>query len=147
MPKIERLFGREVLDSRGKPTVMATCVLEGEIRGCASVPSGASTGSREAIELRDGDELAVATQAGRGRPVQCRQPADLDIVGDATDAAVAGSMGAGIDGMRFIEIDRQRIRRPGVPRTGQVKIRHGQRGDRSVSQLLKFRHGQFQRPT
>lgn len=55
MPKIERLFGREILDSRGKPTVMATCVLEGGILACASVPSGASTGAAEAFELRDGD--------------------------------------------------------------------------------------------
>ena len=55
MPKIERLFGREILDSRGKPTVLATCILEGGIRASASVPSGASTGAGEAFELRDGD--------------------------------------------------------------------------------------------
>jgi enolase len=55
MPKIERLVGREVLDSRGNPTVQATCVLEGDIRASASVPSGASTGTAEAFELRDGD--------------------------------------------------------------------------------------------
>jgi enolase len=55
MPKIERLLGREILDSRGRPTVLATCVLEGGIRASASVPSGASTGSAEAVELRDGD--------------------------------------------------------------------------------------------
>jgi enolase len=55
MPKIEKLFGREILDSRGNPTVMAVCVLEGGISASASVPSGASTGSAEAIELRDGD--------------------------------------------------------------------------------------------
>lgn len=55
MPKIERLSGREILDSRGKPTVLATCVLEGGIGAPASVPSGASTGSAEAFELRDGD--------------------------------------------------------------------------------------------
>ena len=55
MPKIERLFGREILDSRGRPTVLATCVLEGGIGASASVPSGASTGSAEAFELRDGD--------------------------------------------------------------------------------------------
>jgi enolase 1/2/3 len=55
MPKIEGLFGREVLDSRGNPTVLATCVLEGGIRASASVPSGASTGTAEAFELRDGD--------------------------------------------------------------------------------------------
>ncbi len=55
MPRIERLFGREILDSRGKPTVLATCVLEGGVSASASVPSGASTGSAEACELRDGD--------------------------------------------------------------------------------------------
>src|SRR6266404_4875523 len=55
MPKIERLSGREILDSRGRPTVLATCVLEGGMGASASVPSGASTGSAEAFELRDGD--------------------------------------------------------------------------------------------
>jgi enolase len=55
MPKIERLSGREILDSRGRPTVLATCVLEGGLTGTASVPSGASTGTAEAFELRDGD--------------------------------------------------------------------------------------------
>jgi len=45
----------EILDSRGRPTVRATCVLEGGARGTASVPSGASTGRAEAHELRDGD--------------------------------------------------------------------------------------------
>src|SRR5260370_6093277 len=55
MPKIERLSGREILDSRGRLTVLATCILEGGIGASASVPSGASTGSAEAFELRDGD--------------------------------------------------------------------------------------------
>ncbi len=55
MPKIEQLVGREILDSRGKPTVLATCTLEGGISASASVPSGASTGTAEASELRDGD--------------------------------------------------------------------------------------------
>lgn len=55
MPKIDRLFGREILDSRGKPTVLATCVLQGGVSASASVPSGASTGTAEAFELRDGD--------------------------------------------------------------------------------------------
>jgi enolase len=55
MPKIEKLTGREILDSRGKPTVLATCLLEGGAFASASVPSGASTGSAEAFELRDGD--------------------------------------------------------------------------------------------
>lgn len=55
MPKIERLSGREILDSRGRPTVLATCLLEGGICASASIPSGASTGTAEAFELRDGD--------------------------------------------------------------------------------------------
>jgi len=55
MPKIKKLFGREILDSRGKPTVLAVCVLENGICASASVPSGASTGTAEAFELRDGD--------------------------------------------------------------------------------------------
>ncbi len=55
MFRIERLLGREILDSRGKPTVLATCVLDGGITASASVPSGASAGSAEACELRDGD--------------------------------------------------------------------------------------------
>jgi enolase len=47
--------GREILDSRGNPTVEVDVVLEGGVRGRAAVPSGASTGEREALELRDGD--------------------------------------------------------------------------------------------
>ena len=55
MHKIEGLSGREILDSRGRPTVLATCLLEGGIGASASIPSGASTGTAEAFELRDGD--------------------------------------------------------------------------------------------
>lgn len=56
MSSIVEVLGREVLDSRGNPTVEAEVVLESGAFGRASVPSGASTGSREAIELRDGDK-------------------------------------------------------------------------------------------
>ena len=56
MPAIAQLRGREVLDSRGNPTVEVDAVLADGSRGRASVPSGASTGANEAIELRDGDE-------------------------------------------------------------------------------------------
>ena len=52
---IVEIRGREILDSRGNPTVEVDVVLEGGARGRASVPSGASTGEREALELRDGD--------------------------------------------------------------------------------------------
>src|SRR3990172_11794681 len=52
---IEWVHGREVLDSRGNPTVEAEVVLESGVTGWAAVPSGASTGTHEAVELRDGD--------------------------------------------------------------------------------------------
>ncbi|MEM8661964.1 MAG: phosphopyruvate hydratase [Pseudomonadota bacterium] len=55
MSKIKGVQGFEVLDSRGNPTVMAEVVLESGFVGSACAPSGASTGSREALELRDGD--------------------------------------------------------------------------------------------
>src|ERR1039457_2618558 len=54
--KITKVLGREVLDSRGNPTVEVDVTLEGNFFGRAIVPSGASTGEREAVELRDGDK-------------------------------------------------------------------------------------------
>jgi enolase len=56
MAKISRVIGREILDSRGNPTVEAEVELENGMTGRAAAPSGASTGEREAIELRDGDK-------------------------------------------------------------------------------------------
>jgi enolase len=55
MPRISHISAREILDSRGNPTVQAEVVLEGGAFGSAAVPSGASTGQHEAVELRDGD--------------------------------------------------------------------------------------------
>ncbi|WP_039907600.1 phosphopyruvate hydratase [Candidatus Regiella insecticola] len=57
MSKILKVVGREIIDSRGNPTVEAEVHLEGGFIGLAAAPSGASTGSREALELRDGDKL------------------------------------------------------------------------------------------
>src|SRR4051812_740157 len=53
--QITRVHGREIIDSRGNPTVEVDVTLDGSITGRAAVPSGASTGVREALELRDGD--------------------------------------------------------------------------------------------
>ena len=53
--KIQNVIGREILDSRGNPTVEVDVILENGIVGRAAVPSGASTGEREALELRDND--------------------------------------------------------------------------------------------
>ncbi len=63
MSAIVDIVGREVLDSRGNPTVECDVLLESGVMGRAAVPSGASTGSREAIELRDGDK---ARYLGKG---------------------------------------------------------------------------------
>ncbi|HAD47303.1 MAG TPA: phosphopyruvate hydratase, partial [Idiomarina sp.] len=56
MSKISRIIAREIMDSRGNPTVEADVYLESGHMGRAAAPSGASTGSREALELRDGDK-------------------------------------------------------------------------------------------
>ncbi|HKO00540.1 MAG TPA: phosphopyruvate hydratase [Thermoanaerobaculia bacterium] len=56
MFKIVEIFAREILDSRGNPTIEVDCLLESGAVGRYAVPSGASTGSREALELRDGDK-------------------------------------------------------------------------------------------
>ena len=63
MSAIVDVIAREILDSRGNPTVEADVLLESGVMGRAAVPSGASTGSREAIELRDGDQ---ARYGGKG---------------------------------------------------------------------------------
>ena len=76
--RIEKIIAREILDSRGNPTVEVDVILESGVRGRAAVPSGASTGEHEALELRDGDESryggkgtlqAVQTEL---REVRCR---------------------------------------------------------------------------
>src|SRR5690242_3436962 len=63
---IKDLAAREILDSRGRPTIEAVCRLASGAEGVASVPSGASTGSAEALELRDGEK-------GRYRGLGCRK--------------------------------------------------------------------------
>ena len=66
MPKITKIHSRMIIDSRGNPTVEADVFLEGDFMGRASVPSGASTGSKEAIELRDHDN-----ERFQGKGVKC----------------------------------------------------------------------------
>jgi enolase len=56
MAKIKKIHAREILDSRGNPTIEVDVVLDNGLMGRAAVPSGASTGTREAVELRDGDK-------------------------------------------------------------------------------------------
>ena len=54
--KIKNIVAREIIDSRGNPTIEADVILESGVIGRAAVPSGASTGTREALEMRDGDK-------------------------------------------------------------------------------------------
>ena len=56
MSKIKSIQAREIIDSRGNPTVEADVILESSVMGRAAVPSGASTGTLEAVELRDSDK-------------------------------------------------------------------------------------------
>ena len=67
MSAIVDIIGREILDSRGNPTVECDVLLESGTMGRAAVPSGASTGSREAIELRDGDKSRYLRQGRAAR--------------------------------------------------------------------------------
>ncbi len=81
MPVIQQLRAAEILDSRGRPTVKTFCLLRGGVGAAASVPSGASTGAAEALELRDGDPK-------RYRGLGCRRAA-ANVNGEI-NAALAG---------------------------------------------------------
>jgi enolase len=97
--EIVSIRGREVLDSRGNPTVEADVVLESGAMGRAAVPSGASTGSREAVELRDGDQ---ARYLGKGvsKAVEAINGEIADAVTgfDATDQATLDAAMIELDG-------------------------------------------------
>src|SRR5512144_2472405 len=77
MSEIIDVYAREVLDSRGNPTVEADVILESGALGRAIVPSGASTGEREALELRDGGKRYL------GKGVQKAVKNVIDIIGPA----------------------------------------------------------------
>ena len=100
MSVIRRLSAREILDSRGRPTVAATCELEGGATGTVSVPSGASTGSAEAVELRDGDPTrygglgcrrAVGNVQGSIASALCGRPFETQAELDAELIALDGT--------------------------------------------------------
>jgi enolase len=104
--RIVDILGREILDSRGNPTVEADVVCEDGARGSAAVPSGASTGRREALELRDGD-------AGRylGKGVT---KAVANVCGPIRDALL------GVDARAQRDIDDRMIRLDGSPNKGEL---------------------------
>jgi enolase len=84
MAKIERIIAREVIDSRGTPTVQATVICEGGVRASAMVPSGASTGVHEAVELRDGDEKRYEGKGVLGAVANVNTEINTALVGQDT---------------------------------------------------------------
>ncbi|MBI1897167.1 MAG: phosphopyruvate hydratase [Acidobacteria bacterium] len=104
--QIVRVVGREILDSRGNPTVEADVHLADGSRGRAAVPSGASTGAHEAVELRDGDK---SRYLGKGT-----QKAASYI------AAEIGPAILGMEATRQAAIDRRMIEVDGTPNKGRI---------------------------
>jgi enolase len=98
MPTITQVHAREILDSRGNPTLEAEVTLSSGHRGRAAVPSGASTGSREAIELRDGDKTRYLGKGVRKAVANVNGP---------IAEAVLGMEAAGQEGVdaRLIALD------------------------------------------
>jgi enolase len=104
--KIECVKAMEILDSRGNPTVRVFCKLDNGVTASASVPSGASTGENEAIELRDGDKKRYG---GKGV---------LKAVANVNET-IAPKL-VGMDPSRQAEIDRSMITLDGTPNKGKL---------------------------
>ncbi|MBN2551284.1 MAG: phosphopyruvate hydratase, partial [Spirochaetales bacterium] len=103
---ISSLSALEILDSRGNPTVRVFCALENGVVVSASVPSGASTGENEAVELRDGDKKRYG---GKGVLKAVRN------VNETIAAKVVG-----MDPRRQVEIDRMMIELDGTDNKGEL---------------------------
>jgi len=98
MANISQITGFEILDSRGNPTVAAEVVLADGARGFAAAPSGASTGAREALELRDGDPRRYSGKGVRNAVANVNAEIRLALAGrDADDQS-------GVD-KRLIDLD------------------------------------------
>ncbi|MCL2893895.1 phosphopyruvate hydratase [Brenneria tiliae] len=99
MSKIVKVIGREIIDSRGNPTVEAEVHLEGGFVGLAAAPSGASTGSREALELRDGDKSRFLGKGVTKAVAAVNGPIAQAILGkDAKDQANVDKIMIDLDG-------------------------------------------------
>jgi enolase len=105
MSEIIDVFAREVLDSRGNPTVEADVILESGVMGRAIVPSGASTGEREALELRDGGDRYL------GKGVQRAVNNVIEVIGPAV---------TGMDATEQAVIDRTMIEMDGTENKGKL---------------------------
>jgi enolase len=104
--KIQAVHGREILDSRGNPTVEADVVLESGVRGRAAVPSGASTGEHEALELRDGDKSRYLGKGAR------KAVANIN-------TAIAGTV-VGLEASDQKALDRRMLDLDGTPNKGKL---------------------------
>ena len=106
MALISAVYAREILDSRGNPTVEVEVWLDDGSMGRAAVPSGASTGAYEAVELRDGDK-----ERYMGKGVSKAVDNVNDIIAEAL---------IGLDPIRQVEIDNMLIRLDGTPNKGNL---------------------------
>jgi len=106
MTAITDIIGREILDSRGNPTVEVDVILEDGSKGRAAVPSGASTGTHEAVELRDGDK---ARYDGKG----------VRKAVDAVNGEIYDALG-GMDAEAQAKIDETLIALDGTPNKGRL---------------------------
>ncbi|WP_022663295.1 phosphopyruvate hydratase [Paucidesulfovibrio longus] len=106
MTTISAVWAREILDSRGNPTVEVEVVYESGASGRAAVPSGASTGSREALELRDGDKKRYG---GKGVTKAVQNVQDE-----------LSSIAVGMDGLRQVTLDNEMIEFDGTENKGRM---------------------------
>jgi enolase len=106
MTAIVDIIGREILDSRGNPTVEVDVVLEDGSRGRAGVPSGASTGAHEAVELRDGDKKRFLGKGVRNAV-------------EAVNGEIFDAIG-GMDAEAQVKIDETMIALDGTPNKGRL---------------------------
>ena len=106
MSVIEDIVAREILDSRGNPTVEVEVMLDSGVVGRAAVPSGASTGAHEAVELRDGDK---SRYGGKGVRNAC-----ANIEGEVFDAL------SGMDPAEQVRLDELMIELDGTPNKGRL---------------------------
>jgi len=102
MTTIDSVFAREILDSRGNPTIEVEVVLEGGAMGRAAVPSGASTGEREAVELRDGNKKRYMGKGGQKAVAVVNDILSTEVIGeDALDQALVDQMMIDLDATDF----------------------------------------------
>src|SRR5210317_1428816 len=96
---IKNIIGREILDSRGNPTIEVDVILESGILGRAAVPSGASTGEHEAVELRDGDKERYLGKGVQNAVVNVNEIIAKELAGyDATEQVLLDKIMIDLDG-------------------------------------------------